>query len=120
MPIQLILAAIVAAACFGAGWQTHSWKTDAEVLRGQQQATQDARREAMRVDRVAEAHVAEKAAADLRIADLRRRLYAEAQKPDNRAACLSDDGLRILSDAAVGSNAARGLAPAVSSASGAH
>ena len=110
---------LVAAFVFGmavagpAAWKVQAWRADsAELARGQK-AAQDARRAAGQIDRAAEAFEARQQAADARDADLDRRTYAEIQKPAGRGACLSPDGLRILSDAAAGSNAGRGLAPAL-------
>jgi hypothetical protein len=103
----------IAAASFTAGWQVNDWRHDAAELQRQQKLAQDSRRAAAQIDRAAEAHAARQAAADAREAELERRTYAELQKPDSGAACLSPDGLRILADAAAESNARRGLAPAL-------
>lgn len=47
MPIWLITAIASAVLAFGAGWQTHSWKTDAALL-AQQQATDAAQQKTNR------------------------------------------------------------------------
>lgn len=112
---SLLVAAFLAgmAVAGPAAWKVQSWRADsAELARGQQ-AAQDARRAASQIDRAAEAFEGRQAAADARDADLDRRTYAEIQTPAARGACLSPDGLRILTDAVAGSNAARGLAPAL-------
>jgi hypothetical protein len=120
IPLRLATAGVALSAAFGAGWWVNGWRHDAAELQRQQHAAQEARRAAAQMDRAAEAYEARREAADAREAALDRRTADELKKPASRSPCLSPDGLRILSDAAAGSNAARGLAPAVSAGTGAN
>lgn len=106
-------------AAFLGGWQVATWRSDSIQASADRQRAQDAQKAAKVADRAAEAFEASQQAAKDRGAAANRRVLDEVQKPDARAACLSDDGLRILSDLAASSNAARQLAPALRAASGA-
>jgi DNA gyrase/topoisomerase IV subunit B len=106
-------------ATFLGGWQVATWRADSIQAAADRQRAQDAQKAVRVADRAAEAFEASQQAAKARGAVINRRVLDEVQKPDARAACLSDDGLRILSDLAAGSNAGRQLAPAVRPTSGA-
>jgi hypothetical protein len=119
IPLYLATAAFVAGLAVGGGgaWKVQAWRHDSAELKRIEKMASDGRRTAAQIDRAAESFQARQEAADARERDLERRTYAELQKPDSRSACLSDDGLRILTDAAAESNARRGLAPALPASS---
>lgn len=118
--LRLALGAGALAAAFSGGWLANGWRRDSAELERQNHEAAAARALANRMDRAAEAFEVRQAAADAREAELDRRTYAEVQKPASRGPCLPPDSLRILSDAAADSNAARGLAPALPASAGAH
>lgn len=111
----LILGLAIAA--FAGGFQVADWRADSMRAEADQKRAQDALIAARTADRAAESFETSQQAARARGAAIQRRVIDEVQKPDARSACLSDDGLRILSDLAAASNAARGVAPAVPAAS---
>jgi hypothetical protein len=104
-------------AAFAGGFQVATWRADSSRAAEDRQRAQDAQKAARTADRAVESFEASQQAARGRAAAINRRVLDEVRKPDAADACLSDDGLRILSDLAAGSNAARQLAPAVPAAS---
>jgi hypothetical protein len=115
--VNLYLAAGLLIAAFCGGFQVADWRADSARAAEDRQRAQDAMKAVRAGDRAAEAFESSQQAAKARGAAIQRRVIDEVRKPDASAACLSDDGLRILSDLAAASNAARGVAPAVSAAS---
>ena len=115
--MNLYLAIGLLVTAFLSGFQVANWRADSHQAEQDRQRAQDAMKAVRAGDRAAEAFEASQQAAKARGAAIQRRVIDEVRKPDASAACLSDDGLRILSDLAAGSNAARGVAPAVSAAS---
>lgn len=116
--MNLWIAAGLLIAAFLGGFQVATWRADSIQAVADQKRSQDALKQARTGDRAAEAFERSQQAAAGRRAAVDRRVIDEVQKPDARDACLSDDGLRILAELAAGSNAARGVAPAVPAASG--
>lgn len=115
--MNLYIAAGLLIAAFGSGFQVANWRADSHQAAEDRQRAQDAMKAVRAGDRAAESFEASQQAAKARGAAIQRRVIDEVRKPDASAACLSDDGLRILSDLAAGSNAARGVAPTVPAAS---
>lgn len=104
-------------AAFCGGFQVATWRADSIQAAADQKRAQDALKAARVADRAAEAFEASQQVARARAASINRRVLDEVRKPAAADRCLSDDGLRILSDLAAGSNAARQFAPAVRAAS---
>lgn len=111
------IAAGLLIAAFCGGFQVANWRADSHHAAEDRQRAQDAMKAVRIGDRAAEAFESSQQAAKARGAAIQRRVIDEVRKPDASTACLSDDGLRILSDLAASSNAARGITPAVPAAS---
>ena len=115
--MNLYLGAGLLIAAFLGGFQVANWRADSHQAEQDRKRAQDALIAARTADRAAESFEASQQAAKARGAAIQRRVIDEVRKPDASAACLSDDGVRILADLAASSNAARGVAPAVPAAS---
>ncbi len=110
-------ALAIAAASFTAGWQVQGWRHDANELERQQQAAQDARAAVRRIDVAAEGYEARREAARSHDEAKQQEVIRVITKTEYRDRCLDDDGMRILADDLDASDARRGVAPAVPSAS---
>lgn len=115
---KLAIALAVFAAGSFSGWRVNNWRHEAAELERQNRQVAAAKALANRMDRAAEAFQNRETAADQREQAAQKEVIRVVTKVEYRAQCLDDDGMRLLSDAARASNAARGLAPAVPAAPG--
>lgn len=104
--IRLALAAALLAAAFGAGWQVHAWRTDAQRLAAERadQAAQAQARAA--VGHEAERFEAARQAIGAEARTITREVDRVIQTPAYRSGspdCLDADGLRQLAAAIAGS-----------------
>jgi len=120
MSPQLIIALVLAVACFGGGWKVRAWKAGADERAATEQAVADAKRRSKDADTAAAFYEKSKATQDVRERIVVKEVTRVVEKPVYLRECLDDDGLRILSED-VQSRAAPGEpAPAVPAASAPH
>lgn len=107
-------ASLVALAMgFAGGWQVRAWKAGADDVERIELEDADARQRARAMDRAAEGYEGRRAAAQARAVATAPEERRVTSNPAYAAACLDDDGLRLLADDAAASNARRQLAPAL-------
>lgn len=117
--MYVYVAAFLAAVAlgFGGGWQTRGWKAGADDNDRAKVAAANAKKSAMQVDRGAEAFEALKRSARTRDVIVEKEVIREIQDPANAVACLNPVSMRILAGDIDASNARRGIAPEMPSAS---
>jgi len=111
--IRLAVYALLAALCFGAGWQVQGWRKDSQIADIAYEA-QAARDDAIAKARAAEdAQAAGQAFAEALAVERERKtkvierevtrdIIRWVQKPSSRAQCLDADGVRIHNTSAIG------------------
>lgn len=100
--LTLLASAAALAATFGAGWQIANWQNDSRALTAER-AAQQAINAAMARESEIAAHVEERLAelqANERVID--RGIIREIQKPIYQRVCLEPNVIRLLNNAAAG------------------
>lgn len=115
----LVAAAAAGIAGFGAAWKVQDWRHDAAVLAASDAVAAIARDNVKQRDRAAEAYQDGQEAARRNAVKQDPKVIYVASKPEYRADCLDDDGLRLVADEVRAANARRRIAPPVPGASGA-
>lgn len=94
--IYPIIALIILAVGFSAGWGVRGWRADSEELARQEQIREDTARHEKAVDAAAVKHEQFKSSAAAREQVVVKEVERVVERPVYRNVCLDDDGLRIL------------------------